>query len=40
VGADAGWTAALPSCYAFIVVLFVAATFLYRRFDRVFVDLL
>lgn len=40
VGADRGWTAALPSCYAFIGVLFAAAILLYRRFDRVFVDLL
>jgi len=40
VGADAGWTTALPSCYAFIVFFFAIATLLYRRFDRVFVDLL
>jgi len=40
VGADEGWRATLPWPFVWTAVLFVLAAWLYRRFDRVFVDLL
>jgi lipopolysaccharide transport system permease protein len=40
VGADPGWTAALWWPFVWTGVLLVLAAELYRRFDRVFVDLL
>ena len=40
VGADPGWAVALWWSVGWCIVLFVAAALLYRRFDRVFVDLM
>lgn len=40
VGADPGWTGSLLVTAAWTAVLAAAAAFLYRRYDRVFVDLL
>jgi ABC-type polysaccharide/polyol phosphate export permease len=40
VGADSGWTAALWWPFVWTGALLVIAAELYRRFDRVFVDLL
>ena len=40
VGADPGWIGALINTVVWSVGLLVVAAFLYRRFDRVFVDLL
>jgi lipopolysaccharide transport system permease protein len=40
VGADAGWRAAIVWPFVWTGVFFIVAVYLYRRFDRVFVDLL
>jgi homopolymeric O-antigen transport system permease protein len=40
VGADPGWVGSLAVTAAWTAILLVAAAFLYRRYDRVFVDLL
>ena len=40
VGADSGWVSSLWWSLGWSAVLFVAAALLYRRFDRVFADLL
>jgi len=40
VGADPGWRAALVWPFVWTAGLFIVAVYLYRRFDRVFVDLL
>lgn len=40
VGAEPGWVTSLWWTIGWVVVLFMAAVLLYRRFDRVFVDLL
>jgi len=40
VGGDPGWTATIPWMVGWTVGLFLVAAYLFRRFDRVFVDLL
>jgi ABC-type polysaccharide/polyol phosphate export permease len=40
VGGDPGWTGTLVWSVAWMVALMVAASLLYRRYDRVFVDLM
>lgn len=40
VGGDPGWTRTIPWMVAWMAGLFVLAAYLFRRFDRVFVDLL
>lgn len=40
VGADPGWLIAVASTVGWTILLFVAAVFLHRRFNRVFSDLM
>ena len=40
VGGDPGWTSTIPWMVGWAVGLFLLAGYLFRRFDRVFVDLL